>query len=216
VTRRILVVDNADGSVPTLVHDLRSLGASCELVSDDLPPPDVRHFAGVLVSPGPGRPEDARTSAAAVKACANQEVPLLGVCLGHQVVATVFGGRVGRGPVLLRGSPSAVQHLGEGVLAGLPSPFAAARYHTLSVISSSMPADLVVTARTNTGEVMAVRHRSLPIEGVQFRPEAVLTQHGHLLLANWLTRCGLPVDRDRATHLANRNAAVRSAAGFRL
>jgi para-aminobenzoate synthetase component 2 len=166
----------------------------------------------VLISPGPGTPEQAGVSMATVRECAHRQLPLLGVCLGHQAIAAEFGGSVGRGPQLLHGSTSRVHHRGDGVLAGLPSPFAATRYHSLSV--TRVPAELEVTARTGDGEVMALRHRGLPIEGVQFHPEAVLTEHGHQLLANWLTRCGAPANHRRAVQLDAKYAAVRSAAGF--
>jgi para-aminobenzoate synthetase component II len=218
VTVRILVVDNFDSFVHNLVQYLAELGAFCELRRNDDPaltgPDALAGVHGVLISPGPGGPADAGASVAMVRACAAARMPLLGVCLGHQAVAAAYGGMVGAGPPLLHGTTSAVHHGGVGVLAGLPSPFAAARYNSLSVGESSLPPALQVTARTAEGEVMALRHHALPIEGVQFHPEAVLSEHGHRLLANWLSACGAPVDHARAATLDSRYAAVRSAANF--
>jgi para-aminobenzoate synthetase component II len=212
VRPRILVVDNFDSFVHNLVHYLAELEAECEVRRNDERVP-LGAYDGVLISPGPGAPEQAGASMAVVRECADRELPLLGVCLGHQAIAAEFGGTVGRGPQLLHGSTSEVHHRGEGILAGLPSPFAATRYHSLAV--TGIPPELLVTARTAEGEVMGLRHSSLPIEGVQFHPEAVLTEHGHRLLANWLACCGAPVDHQRAVQLDARYAAVRSAAGFR-
>jgi para-aminobenzoate synthetase component II len=215
VTVRILVVDNFDSFVHNLVHYLAELGADCQVRCNDDPAlPDLgTGFDGVLVSPGPGGPHEAGASIEVVRACATAGTPLLGVCLGHQAIAAAYGGTIAPGPPLLHGTTSPVEHGGEGVLAGLPSPFAAARYNSLTV--SRLPADLAVTARTPTGEVMALRHRELPIEGVQFHPEAVLSEYGHQLLATWLSRCGARIDPAHAAALDERYAAVRSAAGFR-
>jgi para-aminobenzoate synthetase component 2 len=213
VSPRILVVDNFDSFVHNLVHYLSELGADCELRRNDDPRPLAEtDAAAVLISPGPGRPEQAGASVAIVRECASRGVPLLGVCLGHQAVAVAFGGTIGPGPRLLHGSTSDVHHKGEGILAGLPTPFAAARYHSLTV--TSVPPELAVTARSEDGEVLALRHRALPIEGVQFHPEAVLTEHGHQLLANWLTRCGVPGTAEYAAQLDAKHAATRATAGF--
>ena len=191
------MVDNFDSFVYNLVQYLGQLGVASEVrrndavSTDDLGDLDV---AGVLLSPGPGTPTDAGVTVPMVRAAAEAGVPVLGVCLGHQAIAEAFGGDVVRAPELLHGKTSQVVHEGEGVLAGLPSPFTATRYHSLAVESSTFPAELEVTGRTPSGIVMALRHRELPIEGVQFHPESVLTEGGHQLLATWLAQCGLAPD----------------------
>ena len=197
--RPVLVVDNFDSFVYNLVQYLGQLGVACIVRRNDavttaeLPELDV---AGVLISPGPGTPAEAGVSVPMVHAAAAAGIPVLGVCLGHQAIAEAFGGRVVRAPELLHGKTSQVVHGGSGVLAGLPSPFTATRYHSLAVESESLPAELEVTGTTPSGIVMALRHRALPIEGVQFHPESVLTEGGHRLLATWLTACGLAPDAD--------------------
>ncbi len=189
---RILVVDNYDSFVFTIVGYLQQLGADCEVVRNDaLTPADGADFDGVLVSPGPGAPRDAGVSIAMIAACAEREQPMLGVCLGHQALGVVCGATVSRAPELLHGKTSAVNHDGSGVLHGLPSPFTATRYHSLAIDPGTLTDDLIATAYTDSGVIMAVRHRSLPLEGVQFHPESVLTQGGHRLFANWLQTCGL-------------------------
>jgi len=189
---RILVVDNYDSFVFTIVGYLQQLGADCEVVRNDAVSAAAgAGFDGVLVSPGPGSPQDAGVSIAMISACADRGQPMLGVCLGHQALGVVFGATVGRAPELLHGKTSAVHHDGTGVLEGLPSPFTATRYHSLTIDPSTVPDELIATARTRSGVIMAVRHRSLPLEGVQFHPESVLTEGGHRLLANWLRTCGL-------------------------
>ncbi|MEO7745249.1 MAG: aminodeoxychorismate/anthranilate synthase component II [Actinomycetota bacterium] len=190
---RILVVDNYDSFVFTIVGYLTQLGATCEVVRNDaVSPQEAAAYDGVLVSPGPGTPQDAGVSVAMIEACAQRAQPMLGVCLGHQALGVAFGAVVGRAPELLHGKTSLVEHTGDGVLAGLPSPFTATRYHSLTIEPGTVPAELEVTGRTAGGVVMAVRHRELPLEGVQFHPESVLTQGGHRLLANWLAGCGDP------------------------
>jgi para-aminobenzoate synthetase component 2 len=190
---RVLVVDNYDSFVFNLVQYLGQLGAECvvrrndEVTVDELPDLGVD---GVLLSPGPGTPEAAGVCVEMVHACEAGDVPLLGVCLGHQAIGVAYGGVVGRAPELLHGKTSQVTHSGSGVLAGLPSPFTATRYHSLAIADDSVPAELEVTARTDSGVIMAVRHRKARVEGVQFHPESVLTQGGHLMLANWLRECG--------------------------
>jgi para-aminobenzoate synthetase component 2 len=190
---RVLVVDNYDSFVYNLVQYLGQLGAECvvrrndEVTARELPALGVD---GVLLSPGPGIPEAAGVCIEMVHACAQADVPLLGVCLGHQAIGVAYGGVVGRAPELLHGKTSEVTHAGVGVLAGLPSPFTATRYHSLAIADDSVPAQLEVTARTESGVIMAVRHRTARVEGVQFHPESVLTQGGHLMLANWLRECG--------------------------
>jgi para-aminobenzoate synthetase component 2 len=189
---RILVVDNYDSFVFTIVGYLQQLGAECEVVRNDaLLPADGADFDGVLISPGPGTPEDAGVSVAMISACAERNQPMLGVCLGHQALGVVFGATVNRAPELLHGKTSMVHHDGTGVLHGLPSPFTATRYHSLTIDPVSVTDDLITTARTGSGVIMAVRHRALPLQGVQFHPESVLTQGGHRLFANWLQTCGL-------------------------
>jgi para-aminobenzoate synthetase component II len=195
--RPVLVVDNVDSFVFTLVHYLEQLGATCIVRRNDavdVDEPADLGVAGVLLSPGPGTPSAAGVTVPMVRAAGPRGVPVLGVCLGHQAIATAFGAAVGRAPELLHGRTSQVLHEGRGILAGLPSPFTATRYHSLAVDPATLPAELEVTGRTESGTVMALRHRELPIEGVQFHPESVLTQGGHRLLANWLTACGLPPD----------------------
>jgi para-aminobenzoate synthetase component 2 len=188
---RILVVDNYDSFVFNLVQYLGQLGAETVVRrNDEVTPSDAEDFDGVLLSPGPGTPEDAGVSVEMVGECEQRGVPLLGVCLGHQAIAVAHGATVGRAPELLHGKTSEVEHQGAGVLHDLPSPFTATRYHSLAVDESTLPPELAVTGRTPSGVVMAVRHRDKPVEGVQFHPESVLTQGGHLLLASWLRTCG--------------------------
>ena len=212
---RILVIDNYDSFVYNLVQYLAQLGAEVlvrrndEITVDELSEIDVD---GVLIPPGPGIPEQAGVSMATVTAAAERRLPVFGVCLGHQAIGVAFGAVVERAPELLHGKTSDVLHAGEGVLAGLPTPFTATRYHSLTIRENSLPGELVVTARTASGVVMAVRHRSLPIEGVQFHPESVLTQGGHRMLANWLRQCGSEVDWARVSELGAGLDALRSQA----
>ncbi|MEE2057944.1 aminodeoxychorismate/anthranilate synthase component II [Rhodococcus artemisiae] len=195
---RILVVDNYDSFVFNLVQYLGQLGTRVEVWRNDderLTAPGaleqvVDEFDGILLSPGPGTPERAGVSIDLVKACAAARTPLLGVCLGHQSIGVAFGGTVDRAPELLHGKTSLVHHDGTGVLAGLPRPFTATRYHSLTVLPETMPDELVATGQTDSGVIMALRHAELPIHGVQFHPESVLTQGGHRMLANWLAVCG--------------------------
>ncbi|WP_067573260.1 aminodeoxychorismate/anthranilate synthase component II [Nocardia acidivorans] len=188
---RVLVVDNYDSFVFNLVQYLGQLGVDATVWRNDDPrladvDAVVQDFHGILISPGPGTPERAGVSIELVKAAARQEKPLLGVCLGHQAIGVAFGATVTRAPELLHGKTSEVFHIGVGVLAGLPDPFTATRYHSLTVVEDTMPPELEVLGRTESGIVMALRHRTLPIHGVQFHPESVLTQGGHRMLANWL------------------------------
>jgi para-aminobenzoate synthetase component II len=208
---RILVIDNYDSFVYNLVQYLAQLGAEVVVRrNDEVTVAELDGFDGVLISPGPGTPESAGVSMAAVTAEAEQ--PVLGVCLGHQAIGVAFGAVVERAPELLHGKTSDVLHTGDGVLSGLPTPFTATRYHSLTVREDTLPAELEVTARTASGVVMAVRHRSLPIEGVQFHPESVLTQGGHRILANWLVRCGGQVDWARVSELGADLDALRGQA----
>jgi para-aminobenzoate synthetase component 2 len=214
VSVRVLVVDNYDSFVFNLVQYLAQLGADVvvrrndEVAVDDV---DAMGVDGILLSPGPGRPEDAGVCVELVRHFAG-ELPVLGVCLGHQAITVAYGGSVGRAPELLHGKTSQVHHNGEGVLRGLPDPFTATRYHSLALVGEP-PAELVVTARTDSGVVMAIRHTSLAVEGVQFHPESVLTEGGHLLLANWLADCGDATAVERAPALAAQLDRQRVPAG---
>ncbi len=189
---RVLVVDNYDSFVFNLVQYLGQLGAESVVRRNDavtLEEVGELGVSGVLLSPGPGTPERAGICVDLVKEYAEQ-LPILGVCLGHQAIAVAYGGTVGRAPELLHGKTSEVHHEGVGVLQGLPDPFTATRYHSLAVAEEDLPPELEVTAQTESGVIMALRHRDYPLEGVQFHPESVLTQCGHVLLANWLAQCG--------------------------
>mgnify|MGYP003456668543 CR=1 FL=1 len=194
---RILVVDNYDSFVYTIVGYLKQLGAATTVVRNDAlagTAQDLAEFDGVLVSPGPGTPAAAGASMAVIAACAATGTPMLGVCLGHQALAEAFGGVVTHAEELMHGKTSAVTHDGAGVFAGLDAPFTATRYHSLAVVTDTVPDELEVTAWTG-GEgtpriVMGLAHRTLPLHGVQFHPESVLTQGGHRLFANWLALIG--------------------------
>ncbi len=200
---RILVVDNYDSFVYNLVQYLYQLGAECEVVRNDaIGPEAARDHDGVLLSPGPGTPEEAGVCVPMVGYCADNGIPVFGVCLGLQAIAVAHGAVVGRAPELLHGKTSPVTHDGLGVFDGVPSPFTATRYHSLAIEPATLPESLLVTARTDTGVIMGVRHRALPIEAVQFHPESVLTQGGHRMLANWLTVCGDPKAVGRSAGLA--------------
>ncbi|MGH3855719.1 MAG: aminodeoxychorismate/anthranilate synthase component II [Pseudonocardiaceae bacterium] len=199
---RVLVIDNYDSFVYNLVQYLAQLGARCVVRRNDaVEPGDVRAADGVLLSPGPGTPQRAGASMNIVRECAELGRPLLGVCLGHQAIGAVWGATVARAPELLHGKTSEVHHDGVAVLAGLPRPFIATRYHSLTVLPETIPDTLEVTARTESGIVMALRHRELPMHGVQFHPESVLTDGGHRLLANWLRIAGAEVDESRVVEL---------------
>jgi para-aminobenzoate synthetase component 2 len=192
---QVLVVDNYDSFVFNLVQYLGQLGVDAQVWrNDDQRLADVSaavdDFDGVLLSPGPGTPERAGCSIPLVQACAQSATPLLGVCLGHQAIGVAFGATVDRAPELLHGKTSTVFHTNVGVLQGLPDPFTATRYHSLTVLPETVPAELEVTARTRSGVIMGLRHVELPIHGVQFHPESILTQGGHRMLANWLSCCG--------------------------
>lgn len=191
---RILVVDNYDSFVYNLVQYLAQLGAETTVLrNDQVDPAELDGLDGVLISPGPGVPEEAGRSVDVIRASADRNLPLLGVCLGHQAIGVAWGGVVERAPELLHGKTSLVHHDGVGVLRDLPDPFVATRYHSLSIRPDTMPPELEVTGRTESGVIMAVRHRDVPVEGVQFHPESVLTEGGHRLLANWMAAAGHPV-----------------------
>jgi para-aminobenzoate synthetase component 2 len=188
---KILVVDNYDSFVFNLVQYLQQLGAEVVVKrNDEVSANSINEFDGVLLSPGPGTPEDAGACIEIVNAAIEKQKPLLGVCLGHQAIGAALGGKVSRAPELLHGKTSQVQHKNEGVFKDLNSPFRATRYHSLAIENPNFPNDLVITATTESGVIMGVKHKTAPIEGVQFHPESVLTEGGHRLLANWLQTTG--------------------------
>jgi para-aminobenzoate synthetase component 2 len=208
-TPPLLVVDNHDSFVHTLVGYLHELGAVTELVEADALV-DVRDAVdgrpGVLISPGPGAPADAGASVDVVLAAADAGIPLLGVCLGHQAIGVAFGAVVGHAPELMHGMTSSVHHAGGELYAGLPDPFVATRYHSLAIVRETLPEALVTTSWTAQGVVMGVAHRSLPIQGVQFHPESVLTEGGYRLLGNWLATIGYADAAARGAALAPHRA----------
>ena len=190
----MVVIDNYDSFVYNLVQYLGELGAEPIVYRhDELDLGALRGLEAdaLLVSPGPGRPEDAGLSNDAILDCATRGVPVLGVCLGHQCIGHVFGGEIVRAPQVMHGKTSVISHDGAGVFAGLPNPLRATRYHSLVVDRGSVPAELVVSAESEDGTVMGLRHRSLPVEGVQFHPESILTESGHALLRNFLSSTGV-------------------------
>ena len=200
---KILVVDNYDSFVFNLVQYLQQLGAECTVVRNDaVVAEEASKYDGVLISPGPGTPEKAGISVEMIKYCARRSIPLFGVCLGHQAIGVAFGATVSRAPELLHGKTSLVYHEQEGVLVDIPSPFTATRYHSLCVEKDSVPNTLHITGTTDSGLVMSMEHTTLPIQGVQFHPESVLTEHGHQMLANWLVMCGDKGAREKAVGLS--------------
>ena len=193
---RVLVIDNYDSFVYTLNGYLRELGAETEVVrNDDIAAEDlaarVAGYDAVLVSPGPGKPADAGVSIPVVELALATRTPLLGVCLGHQAIAEAFGGVVTNAEELMHGKTSQVEHDDSMLFRGVPQPFTATRYHSLAVVNGTLPDELVVTARTAGGVIMALQHRDAPIYGVQFHPESVLTEGGYRMLGNWLEDAGL-------------------------
>jgi anthranilate synthase/aminodeoxychorismate synthase-like glutamine amidotransferase len=199
---RIAMIDNYDSFTYNLVQYLCELGAEVDVVRNDAIEPDALLSGGasregvraapdgLVISPGPGEPRDAGISIAAVQACGERGMPLLGVCLGHQSIGVAFGGRITRARSIMHGKISSIAHDGRGVFTGLASPLEATRYHSLVIDGESVPDVLEVTARTDDGEIMGVRHREYPIEGVQFHPESIMTADGKRLLRNFLDRCG--------------------------
>ena len=188
----IAIVDNYDSFTYNLVQYLSELGARVEVERNDAITATAlldSEPQGVVISPGPGEPVNAGISVEVVGLCAERGLPLLGVCLGHQSIGAAFGGRITRARSIMHGKVSAIEHDGQGLFQGLASPLTATRYHSLVVEASSCPESLEITARSADGEIMALRHRSLPIEGVQFHPESIATPHGKALLQNFLTRC---------------------------
>ncbi len=203
---RVLVVDNYDSFVYTLNGYLLELGAATEVVRNDAFPPEqaAQRAAGydaVLLSPGPGTPADAGVSIAMVRAAIASGQPLLGVCLGHQAIAEALGATVTHADELMHGKTSLVTHDGSAFFDGVPEPFTATRYHSLAVVDGTVPPELIVTARTDGGVIMGVRHTELPIHGVQFHPESVLTEGGYRMLGNWLAVAGLASAAERAKGL---------------
>ena len=195
-TTRILVVDNYDSFVYTLVGYLQELGAETTVVrNDDVTLSEAEEMAasrdGVLISPGPGTPAEAGVCVDLIRWCGEHAKPMLWVCLGHQALAEAFGGTVTHAPELMHGKTSLVEHDATSVFAGLPSPVTATRYHSLAAVSDDVPADLTVTARTASGIIMGLEHKTAPLCGVQFHPESVLTEGGYQMLGNWLESLGL-------------------------
>jgi para-aminobenzoate synthetase component 2 len=203
---RVLVVDNYDSFVYTLNGYLLQLGAETEVVRNDAFRQDevssrIAEYDAVLLSPGPGAPAAAGVSIPIVKAALLSGQPLLGVCLGHQAIAEALGATVTHAEELMHGKTSLITHDGSDFYLDVPQPFTATRYHSLAVVDSTVPSELVVTSRTAGGVIMGLRHESAPIYGVQFHPESVLTEGGYLMLANWLTVVGLPEAREAARGL---------------
>jgi para-aminobenzoate synthetase component 2 len=189
VKKRVVVVDNYDSFTYNLVQYVETLGGECDVrLNDRVTVAQISALKpdGVLLSPGPGNPDDAGVTLELIAQLSGQ-LPIFGVCLGHQAIGQAFGGNVIRAPELMHGKTSAILHDGRNLFRGLPSPFEAARYHSLIVEEASFPAALEVTARTQKGEIMGLRHRELAVEGVQFHPESILTDHGLRMIENWLT-----------------------------
>jgi para-aminobenzoate synthetase component 2 len=203
---RVLVVDNYDSFVYTLNGYLLQLGAETTVVrNDDIPvaevPARIAEYDAVLLSPGPGTPANAGISIPVVTAALESGLPLLGVCLGHQAIAEALGATVTHAEELMHGKTSLIEHDGSPFYDGVPNPFTATRYHSLAVVDSTVPADLVVTSRTQGGVIMGLRHATLPIYGVQFHPESVLTEGGYRMIGNWLAVAGLPEAAETAKGL---------------
>jgi anthranilate synthase/aminodeoxychorismate synthase-like glutamine amidotransferase len=188
LAKRVVVVDNYDSFTYNLVQYLEELGATCEVLKNDLATPEAveeRMPHGVVISPGPGRPDAAGMTLSVIRAFSGR-LPVLGVCLGHQAIGRAFGATVRRALRPVHGRASAIEHAGQGLYAGIPSPFSAARYHSLVLDEGSIPSCFEITARVGDGDVMGMRHREFALEGVQFHPESVLTKHGKAMLSNWL------------------------------
>jgi len=189
---RLLIIDNYDSFTYNLVQYLGELGAEIDVVRNDIETVDellARGPEGVVVSPGPGTPDDAGVSVEVVRQFGARGIPVFGVCLGHQSIGVAYGGKIVRARSIMHGKTSSIDHDDAGVFAGLPMNFEATRYHSLVIEEASWPEALVVSARSEDGEVMGCRHRELPVEGVQFHPESILTKSGKSLLGNFLDRC---------------------------
>ena len=203
---RVLVIDNYDSFVYTLNGYLLQLGAETTVLRNDAftdaeAADRLTEYDGVLLSPGPGTPASAGVSIPLVHAALDRGIPLLGVCLGHQAIAEALGATVTNAPEIMHGKTSLVRHDESDFYQGVPQPFRATRYHSLAVVDATVPAELIVTSRTESGAIMGLRHESAPVFGVQFHPESVLTQGGYLMLANWLAVAGLPEARVTARDL---------------
>jgi para-aminobenzoate synthetase component II len=186
--KQVVVVDNYDSFTYNLVQYIETLGARCTVLLNDrasVSEIEGLEHDGILISPGPGTPDDAGVTLELLRSLAGRR-PIFGVCLGQQAMAQAWGGRIVRAPRLMHGKTSPIEHDGRGVFRGLPSPFDATRYHSLIVDEATLPDCFEVSARTSEGEIMAIRHRQLPVEGVQFHPESILTEHGMQLVQNWL------------------------------
>lgn len=204
---RVLVIDNYDSFVYTLDGYLQQLGAQTTVLRNDAVPAEqasalIADYDAVLISPGPGNPASAGISIAVVHAALDARKPLLGVCLGHQAIAEALGGTVTHADELMHGKTSQVQHDGSSFYDGVPESFRATRYHSLAIVDGTVPDDLIVTARTDGGIIMGVRHRTAPMHGVQFHPESVLTEGGYRMLGNWLAEAGLPSAAETAVGLS--------------
>ena len=200
--KKILVVDNHDSFVFNIVQYLDELGATTVVVKNDEIDPDFcKNFAGVVISPGPGNPQNAGVSIDAVKYCDDADIPILGICLGLQVIGAAYGAKISSAPELLHGRTSEIAHNGTDLFKDIPNNFIATRYHSLAIEPDSIPEVLQVTATSSDGTVMGISHRTKNIVGVQFHPEAVLTEFGYELLANWLELCGDTGARKRAVGL---------------
>jgi para-aminobenzoate synthetase component 2 len=201
--KKILVVDNHDSFVFNIVQYLDELGAVTQVVkNDEITPEYCQNFDGVVISPGPGNPQSAGASIGVIKYCDEREIPILGICLGLQVIGAAYGAKISSAPELLHGRTSEILHNGKELFIDIPNNFIATRYHSLAIEADSMPAELQVTAQSSDGTIMGISHRSKNIAGVQFHPEAVLTQYGYELLANWLEICGDVGARNRAVGLS--------------
>lgn len=220
---RVLVIDNFDSFVYNLVQYIGQLGISgdaCVVWRNNAPQlgetreelrEAITAFDAILISPGPGEPTQAGKTMEIIDIAAAESIPLFGVCLGHQAIGKHFGGDVVRAGELFHGKTSLITHDASGVLAGIPSPFRVTRYHSLTVDTATLPEELVVTASSDSGMIMAMRHRSLPIHSVQFHPESVMTQYGHRIVANWLESAGFAIDAAVVERLVREQLEVTGA-----
>jgi para-aminobenzoate synthetase component 2 len=201
--KKILVIDNHDSFVFNIVQYLEELGANTKVVkNNEIKPEFCKSFDGVVVSPGPGNPQDAGVSIGVIKYCDKENIPVLGICLGLQVIAAAYGAKISRAPELIHGRTSKISHNGKKLFNDIPNDFNATRYHSLAIEPDSMPAILQITATSEDGTIMGISHQNKNITGVQFHPEAALTQFGYELLANWLELCGDTGARNRAVGLS--------------
>ena len=201
--KKILVVDNHDSFVFNIVQYLQELGALTEVAANhEIKPEFCKSFDGVVISPGPGNPQDAGVSIGVIKYCDKENIPVLGICLGLQVIAAAYGAKISRAPELIHGRTSKISHNGKNLFNDIPNDFNATRYHSLAIEPDSMPAILQITATSEDGTIMGISHLDKNITGVQFHPEAALTEFGYELLANWLELCGDLGARNRAVGLS--------------